>query len=58
MFKANVFNAVDLGLILPVTELMALTFNSTTNLFNILPPFWLQPAPLFMHQVVNIPATS
>jgi len=49
VFKANVFSTVDLGLILPVIELMALMPRSSTNFFHILPPFWLQPAPLVMH---------
>lgn len=58
VFKANVFNTAVLDLILSVTELVALTFSSSTNFFHILPPFWLQPAPLVMHQAVNIPAKS
>lgn len=41
VFKANVFNTAVLGLILPVTELMALTLSSSTNFFLTLPPFWL-----------------
>lgn len=59
VFKAQVFSTVDLGLILSVTaEPTGLTLRSSTNSFHILPPFWLQLAPVVMHQVVNITALS
>lgn len=58
VFKANVFNTVDLGLILLVTKLMVLTLSFIVIFFHIFSPFWLQPVLLVMHEVVNIPAIS